>query len=395
MARIIIIGRNFTSRLGMIRAIGEDNSENEIVVIKTNGDKPDIDAYSKYISSYVYAREPNRSLLIETIQRFQLPEEKSIIIPVDDYSASVVDEYADVLKKDFMFPHIEMSAGAINQLMDKSYQKAIATTVGLKVANGVVIHLEDGLFQIPDTISFPCFPKPLVSYTGNKTCMRCCRNRDELESTLASFSQKFPNCSILVEEYIKIDKEYATLGFSDGERVIIPGMIQILQDGRGHHKGVTLLGRVLPEEGFVSFLNDLKKLILETHFVGLFDIDSYDSGGVMHFNELNLRFGASGYAFTGCGVNLPAKMIRYFLGIPYNMEDSINKATLFLNEKVAYEDTIEGYLSPFKYKRLLKNKDLHFIKNQLDSNPFDMFIAGQKHFLKPLAKYTLRCLKLR
>ena len=52
MARIIIIGRNFTSRLGMIRAIGEDNSENEIVVIKTNGDKPDIDAYSKFVKKY-------------------------------------------------------------------------------------------------------------------------------------------------------------------------------------------------------------------------------------------------------------------------------------------------------------------------------------------------------
>ena len=58
--KVVVIGRNYTSRLGMIRAAGM--AGHYVIVIKTNGrpGSKDIDAYSKYTKEYLFAKEPNR-----------------------------------------------------------------------------------------------------------------------------------------------------------------------------------------------------------------------------------------------------------------------------------------------------------------------------------------------
>ncbi len=51
--RVVVIGRNYTSRLGMIRAVGMAGYE--VIVIKTNGtsESKDIEAHSKYVKDYL------------------------------------------------------------------------------------------------------------------------------------------------------------------------------------------------------------------------------------------------------------------------------------------------------------------------------------------------------
>ena len=99
MAKIIVIGRNYTSRLGMIRALGR--AGHDVYVIQTNGTR-DIDSRSKFIKGYYRAEEPNRELLISTIIQIQEEfGEKFILIPVDDYAASVIDENIEVFKDKF------------------------------------------------------------------------------------------------------------------------------------------------------------------------------------------------------------------------------------------------------------------------------------------------------
>ena len=51
MAKVVIIGRNYTSRLGMIRAIG--SAEHEVYVICTNkSTKSGIDKKSRFVQGY-------------------------------------------------------------------------------------------------------------------------------------------------------------------------------------------------------------------------------------------------------------------------------------------------------------------------------------------------------
>ena len=80
---------------------------------------------------------------------------------------------------------------------------------------------------------------------------------------------------ILVEDYIKIDREYAALGCSDGENVIIPGIIQFVR-GSKSHPGIALLGEVKPTDGFEQLIKEFCLFVQQIGYVGIFDIDFVD-----------------------------------------------------------------------------------------------------------------------
>lgn len=384
MSKVIVIGRNYTSRLGMIRALGENG--HSVTVIKTNSSKRDIDFYSKYVDKYLTAKEPNRQLLIDTILSLANKEEKTIIIPVDDYAASAIDEHIQDLREDFLFPNINMEPGKITDLMDKEKQKVYAQKANLNVAESWVITPQNGNYIIPTSLKYPCFPKPQISFMGNKRCMKRCNNEVELRCALDGVLAKKPNCPFIIEQYIEIEKEYATLGFSDGKNVVIPAMIQLLRDGSGAHKGVTLQGRIMPCENFIDVISQFSDFIRSINFIGLFDIDSYESNGVLYFNELNLRFGASGYAITASGVNLPQMFVDYIEGNEKRYDTTILKESLFVNEKVAWEDYREGYLKHNEFIDYIKSADVLFIKSNIDIEPYKKFRPSWLTVLKNLVK---------
>ncbi len=396
MTRVVVIGRNYTSRLGMIRAVGKAGYN--VTVIKTNrGRGKDIDAYSKYVDCYLYAFEPDRHLLIETIMSLKPSKNDNVIlIPVDDYAASTIDDNLDILKEHFLFPNIGMRQGEITRMMDKDAQKKLACKVGLKVAKGWVIEIKNHKYTIPSDIQYPCFPKPQISFMGNKRCMCKCSTESELRCVIDEVAAQ-ANCPILVEQFFNIDKEYATLGFSDGENIILPAMIRMLQDGCGSHKGVTLLGEILPFDEFDDFFNSLKEFIRSIGFVGLFDIDSFESNGQLYFNELNLRFGASGYAITNMEINLPNLFVNTLLGNENKFSDiSIANRAVFVNEKVVYDDYVAGYITSKDCQNYIQTSSFGFIQMKDDPMPFRIFQFQQKkREVKNLIKKLIRWKKLK
>ena len=379
MATVAIIGRNYTSRLGMIRAVGKLG--HHVIVIKTTRVLPqkyrgakDIDGYSRYVDNYLYALEPDRNNLLKVILSLKkTTSEKVILIPVDDYAASTIDENIVILKESFLFPNIGMQQGAVNSLMDKRTQKRVAYASGLNVAGGWTIYIKDGKYSIPDDIRYPCFPKPQISFMGDKRCMRKCSNKEELKTVMDEVASQ-RDCPMLIEEFFDIDKEYATLGFSDGKTVVLPAMLRMLQDGRGPHKGVTLQGEVIPSCEFEEYFRQLRELILDTGFIGLFDVDSFESGGKLYFNELNLRFGASGYSITYMGVNLPHLLINHLLGLENDYSKcQIRQKAIFVNEKVVNDDYEEGYIDKRMFADYLNSACFRFIQSESDPMPWQMF----------------------
>jgi len=369
--KVIVIGRNYTSRLGMIRAVGLAGYE--VVVIKTNGRKTkDIDAYSKYVKDYLYAREPDRKKLLEVLMSLQSDNSKSIIIPVDDYAASTIDDNIDLLKDFFLFPNVNMTSGAINKLMDKDYQKMLARKAGLNVAEGWTIEIKDGNYELPKSIKYPCFPKPQISFMGSKRCMKRCNSEQELKTVLGEVAA-VRDCPILIEQYIEIEKEYATLGFCDRGNIITPAVIHLLDQGNGGHRGVAKIGKLLPSNAFHTFFQQLEEFFRGLNFVGLFDVDMYESKGIIYFNELNLRFGASGYAITHQGINLPAMMINKLLGNKIGSTCNAIITATFVNEKVNFEDYLAGYYGWKEYKRINNIADFRFVDSQDDPNPHKAF----------------------
>ncbi|MBQ1673852.1 MAG: hypothetical protein II064_07175, partial [Bacteroidales bacterium] len=103
-------------------------------------------------------------------------------------------------------------------------------------------------------------------------------------------------------------------------------------------------------------------------FCGLFDIDFWESGGVVYFDEMNFRFGGSGYAYTAMGANLPARFVHAMLGQPAVAPDVKGTAT-FVNERMVVEDWNFLYLSEAQLREIIRRADIRFVYDERDPAP--------------------------
>lgn len=391
--KVVVIGRNYTSRLGMIRAVGMAGYD--VTVIKTNGlpETKDIDAFSKYVKEYLYAKEPNREELISVLMTLKSDKGKVVIIPVDDYAASTIDENIDLLKDNFLFPNINMEQGAINRLMDKDFQKRLARQAGLNVADGWVVNIKNHTYTLPSDIVYPVFPKPQISFKGNKRCMRKCDNETELRQVLDEVASQ-RDCPILIEQYIKIEKEYGVLGFCGQDRIETPGLVEKTLIGEGGHKGVTKVGIVTPLVKKGDLYERIQKFLKLINLTGLCDIDLYEHNGMIFFNELNLRFGAFGYSIICAGVNLPKLMVEYlFHNILSSTQNEIYPKTVCLSEKVNYDDYYNGFYGIKRYKQINEMTDKTFLKNEDDPMPYKVFMSQNFSYKRRVKRVVKQLIK--
>ena len=399
--RIIVIGQGYTSRLGVVRSIARSNIDCEIFVIvmtryrkdgKTLNTKKPIDCYSKYVDQIYYCQSNDtdglvKLLLTKCIQDNQRP----IIISVGDFVTTVIDSHLKILQDYFLFSHIHHQQGAIIEWMNKEKQKALAHEVGLNIVESRSIEVKDGHFSIPSGINYPCFTKTRAYLPGCKQTLMRCDNEEELKVFISDLGVKF-DLTLLVEDYKKIEEEYAVVGFSDGENVIIPGIIKILSLAHGNHFGVACRGEVMPVDGFEEQVSKFKRFILKVGYVGIFDIDFFYSDDQFYFGEMNLRMGGSGYVITKMGVNLPAMFINTMLGQDIStMQHAVSGNATFVNERMWVGDWYQGFINTRDFFMYLKKSDISFVSDKNDSAPGKalykfLWIMYAKKILKSLIK---------
>lgn len=373
LPKVVIIGHSYSSRLGLIRSSAVAGCELSVVVMVSDGQKRHrpIDCHSKYVKNYYFCRRRKEGELIRLLlEKCKDDNQKVILIPDSDETAAAIDSNRDVLHDYFVFPHIDEGKGTILEWMDKSRQKQLASEVGLNVASASIVEIKEGQYTIPIDLNYPCFTKPLATLNGGKGGMRRCDNEEELRSAL-DYIAKHRSCNekILVEDYLDIEKEYALVGFSDSDKVIIPGLFQLLRISKSS-PGIAIQGRVFPTDGFKSVLSLFKEFVRRTGFVGLFDIDFFLCRGKYYFGEMNLRFGGSGFAMTKMGVNLPAMMIRFFSGEKWESdEQSIAGSASYVNERLCFDDWNRGLISWEEYSRVMEESQIHFVQDELDKCP--------------------------
>lgn len=388
--KVVIIGHGATSRLGIVRALSELGCKITVIVMswfrgtesKLDNRKP-YDCYSKYITKvyYCYAKD-GEGLIQLLLNKCADSSNKAILLPDSDFSAAIIDDNQKVLAPFFLFPSIGNRPGAIRYWMNKEVQKDLAHTVGLNVSKANVIEIKNGKYSIPDDIKYPCFTKALVTINGGKHLFKRCNNIQDLHSLLESIP-KNQDIRLLVEDYKEIDTEYATMGFSDGENVIIPGVITFIENAKSHF-GVAMNGRIGPISGFEDLLERFKLFVQKVGFVGVFDIDFFSSGNELYFGEMNLRFGASGYAITKMGVNLPVMLVKYLRGedITY-MKKTISGSSIFVNERMCEEDWYLNIINSKDYFRLIRSADICFVADDRDKQPQIVFqLVHLVHFFK-------------
>lgn len=400
--KVVIIGHGYTSRLGMIRALGMAGYE--VIVVVMTGYKRDgktldtakpLDCYSKYVSRYLFNLSTDKEALIDLLlKECTDPNQKVVVIPDSDVSAAAVDMHQDRLKPYFLFPHINHEQGAVVDWMNKLRQKALAAECGLKVAKSWTIQVVEGSYTIPESLAYPCFPKPLATIIGGKGGLKRCDNESELRSVVGALAQKKPTIDIMVEEFRNIQTEYAVLGFSDGSNVVIPGIIEILSMANGGHFGVAKQGKIMPVEGYEELVDKFKTFVSRIGFVGIFDIDFYKSEGELFFGELNLRYGGSGYAVTASGVNLPDMLARTLSGQSIDeLPEQITKSSVYCNERMCIDDWKEGYISTARFISYLRSKKISFVLDKDDKRPYNRFlltILNPTMNCKRIAKYCIK-----
>lgn len=385
---VVVMGRNYTSLLGMARAAGVAGCE--VYLVKTvkkipgafSPRKLSSETKSKYVKKTFYSVEPKREELVKLLlNQFSKKKEKVVLLPVDDYTASTIDMYRQKLEPYFLFPYVK--DGSIVQLMDKNTQKSMAKQAGLRVAEGWIAEVKGGKYHLPEGVTYPCFTKPQISFLGNKAFMKCCKSEEELRALLDDIAQQ-RDCPILIEQFIEIEKEYGVVGFSNGTEVVMPALIDKIVIGNGKHKGVTVVGKLIPMERHSELKARLQTLVRRTQFVGVFDIDLYENRGEIYFNELNLRMGAFGYSVMCAGINLPKMLIDTLQGgIPVKLDVTITDEIKCLSDKVNLEDFSDGYIDWKEYQKRIQTADFRFLPNTDDPKPYRYFmIRAWEYYIK-------------
>lgn len=379
----IVIGRNFTSRIGMIRAAGEAGCE--VSVIQTYSYKKrfhDPDYYSKYVSDYRLSQDYNQQQLLDIIKQYKSNDRKIVLLPTDDFSLSVIDEHLEELEKDFLCTNINHAQGEIIRKMNKDLQKELAKKSGLDVAEGWISKKCNGVYEIPDGIKYPCFTKPQETTYGHlKTYLLPCYSEDELNERLSTIGNEYDN-PILIEEYHKIDKEYTVLGLSLDGHAVIPGIVTKIVTWYG----MTTTGTVSPLSKMPELLFKLENFMKEIGLTGLFDIELYESNGKLYFNEHNLRASSIAFALTYKGINLPALLIKYLISNDVDLS-AVQKTfdTYICGSEAAMRNMYkENIISFFKYKELMNSVDVRSLKYKDDNKPAKMFALDD--LLMPLRK---------
>lgn len=382
--RVLVVSRNYNNLLCMARSLAGGDYDIELVrIIQLNYKvlklmaKFNPERQCRYITRYHVCqtnRDPEK--FVKFLMDIYDPDRETLIISCDDLSIPWIDENYDKLKKYYHMCSINDQEGALARLMNKQVQKKLALDFGLPTAMGRAVTVREQKYDLPEGISYPCFLKPAVLIMGSKDYLKKYDCEEDLRSALDEMASKFGDLDLLVEDYIDIKKEYAILGISVGDRVLMPdGCLEFVQGGHGSNTGIMSKGRVVSNPEILSFMNTLSRFIGTLGYTGMFDVDALASNDRIHFCEINFRFGGSGYAITKCGVNIPKMYAEYIFNgkaLPGACRlDGIGK--YFVSEKILMEDATERYISKGKAEREIRKADIHFIMDEDDPQPYKRF----------------------
>lgn len=393
---VIVLSRNYSTGLGVIRSLGSAGYTVDLIASTKKKGSSIIASSSKYVRNSVEVLTPNIQgdsgvELIDALMNYANKYEKKIVLfPVDDFTASVVDSNRDILKEHFLVPKINNEENSsLVEAMNKTVQGEFARNAGLITPLEWVIPLNDEII-IPKEVVYPCFVKPLQSISGHKTEMAVCNSKAELKNHLLGMKSVYNDRSILVQEYLNIDKEYSLSGVCLDQEIIIPGVIEKTQIAK-HERGVAVSGKMVPLDELGEAKNKIIDMLRQFHYIGMFDMDLNLCGNKIYFSEVNLRSGGTNYAYFLNGVNLPDIFVKAITGNRHNSNEEKIECfgKTFVYEKVLWEEYIYSHITKQELNKCIDEADFTLLVNEADPKPGNCFykrirLSALKHRLKRL-----------
>lgn len=367
--RIIVLGGNHHNGLGIIRSLGEAGCRVYFIAISSSKSYV---TKSKYLEDFWYV-EAELDLINIILEKFSKDVIKPIIIPSDDYTASVVDKNINKLKESFLVPNIDGEENAVFTKMNKQVMNKLAEKHGLFVPKSYEINLREkgSVAKLLSTvkISYPCIVKPLHSIDGTKSDITINQDSSDLKRNLHKFKLDYKK--VMIQEFIKKEGEFGIQGIAtiQSKEIIIPGIIEKIREST-IAPGSTTYARLVKSNILVE-IDKIKSLIRDLGFIGIFDMELMFSKDKVYFIELNFRNGAYGYAFTKAGVNLPVLWCLDAIGQDISAESKlINKEVNLMSESADFRNVFDNNLRLMKWIVQFLKADVHLILNKYDLKPF-------------------------
>lgn len=387
---IIVLGMNYSTPLGVVRALGEAGYLVNVILINRNKREQSIVSNSKYLKSFYAQPDKDEAKLIEYLKSTYSGNNLKLLLPTDDFTTSVIDKYKDSLDSSFKFPHIGKNGKySINQLMDKEIQSTIIKEFMLKEAECYSIDLRTFTESELEKLPYPCIIKPQQSINGRKKEIVVCKDQRALYQTLQRFKQDNSNRNFLVQKFLDIKTEYSFFGMCWGEHLIMSLPIKKLKVSEVH-KGLTLSGEFVPWDILVSVKDKLEAFLKSLDYHGMFGLEVFLlKDGEIYFNELNLRTSGINYFITTNGLNIPAIFVNALENdkLTYNTEMSLPLGTAFFNDRVAWDEYLSGNISEREFKQYEANADCFLISRNVDNEPERAYV---KYLARKKRKFALR-----
>ena len=374
--QVLVVGLNYGTNLSLTRSFGEGGYP--VKILRVFWEKKPLrpllcpEAFSRYTKRYYgfYAdKDPQR--LVQKLIDIYDPKKDCLLIPADDLVLTIVDDNYDLLSGYYRIPSIDHTQGKICEMMHKDIQKRMAEECGLKVAKGTIMKYDRGTYEIPETVSYPCFIKPLHSGDHSKSYLGRYDGEKQLHGFLNSLDQDLV-IDFVIEENIDVEREYSVPGLCAGGSVLIPAVLKIIKSGHEERNGVAVYGEVRPAKEYEDLTEKLTLLMKQIPYDGLFDIDLLeDLNGNFVFSEINFRLGASGRALDGFGINLPRKYAKYVFKeeIPQIPEEAINHSLIYVNDRVLVHEYVTSFLNRQEVKKIKEVSDYSFFSDRKDFLP--------------------------
>ena len=399
-AQVVVVGRGYANILNMVRSFGQAGFAVDVLRVFKNpasakrpllSMKPE--ASSRYVRRYEQCVAPEGSRVAQALLGFAQPGAKKLLVPVDDFVALAIDQAREELSPHFLLPSVGGdTAHPLSFYTRKDVQKAMAQEAGLSVVAGRVLDTKAWRPEDARGISFPCFVKPNVSALSSKAKIARCDTPEQLDAALARYALDGEG-EALVEDCVDVAEELSVIGVCMDGASHSPAFVRSLVGGRGQRRGVMLTGEVLPASMLGGIAPACDRLVQATGFEGVFDIDLLVArDGSVYFAELNFRPGASTYALVAAGANLPGAFARFAL--TGSLDDAPLNATIsrtvFANEKVLLEECATGGMTPSAMRKLMREADITFIRNEEDPTPYRVFAGFERK-----ARLLWLCAKMR
>lgn len=299
--KAIVIGSDHYNTLGVVRSLGERGIPVYLILMT---EKEGFVSKSKYIAKSWSVSSSEKGILEILLKQFNNEKYKPVIIPTSDFAVKVIDNNLDMLKYKYIMPNVKNVQGNITKLMNKKVMNEIAIKSGLTVPKTWEIFLNNQ-YRFPDELTFPCIVKPVCSVEGKKEDIVVCKNQLALKNNLFKLKNSYNR--VLIQEYV--DGEDAIMVNIAGyiainRHIILPAIIEKVRE-YPLNTGSTSYAKAVKSSVYVKNVNKIYGFLSNLGYSGLFDIDFKFAKNKLYFIEINFRNGASGYALTKAGVNLP------------------------------------------------------------------------------------------